>query len=228
MVEDETERKQKSAYCLDYIVQCKDSLIELVLQGLLILNYDDDDGEGGDVLDDDDGGPAISAGCCLQAHAMLIRNDIMDLVIKFVAANIQAENWKQRYAGLIALGSIAEGPEKQQFLEVIAQALHQLLILFNDKSPKVREAICWVFSRLSEHHPDIFLDQQVAEQFIPRLRDLLSDRPRISNQCCSVFEKLSTAHAPQNDEPSNCLTPYFQELMSKLMINANQAEHTAE
>ena len=52
---------------------------------------------------------------------MLIRNDIMELAIKFVAANIQAaDSWKQRYAGLIALGSITEGPDKQKFLEVIA------------------------------------------------------------------------------------------------------------
>lgn len=53
-----------------------------------------------------------------------------------------------------------------------------------------------MFSRLSEHHPDIFLDQQVAEQFIPRLRDLISDKALISNQCCAVFEKLAAAHAP--------------------------------
>lgn len=153
LIEDETERKQKQAFCLDYIGQCKEALIELVLQGLLILNEDEED------VDTDEQGPCIAAGNCLQALALLIRNDIMDLAIKFVATNIQAtESWKQRYAGLIALGSITEGPDKQKFLEVIAQALNQLLHLFSDTSPKVREAICWVFSRLSEHHPDIFLD----------------------------------------------------------------------
>lgn len=68
----------------------------------------------------------------------------------------------------------------------------------------------------------------MAEQFIPRLRDLISDKARISNQCCAVFEKLAAAHAPVNDEPSNCLTPYFQDVVQKLMINANQDEVTAE
>lgn len=154
LVEDETERKQKSAFCLDYVGQCKDDLIELVLQGLLLLQDDGDD------METDEQGPCMAAGNCLRALALLIRNDIMELAIKFVAANIQAaDSWKQRYAGLIALGSITEGPDKQKFLEVIAQALHQLLLLFSDASPKVREAICWVFSKLSEHHPDIFLDQ---------------------------------------------------------------------
>jgi hypothetical protein len=125
------------------------------------------------------------------------------------------------------LGSIVDGPEKQKFLDVIAQALIQLLQMYSDSSPKVREAICWVFARLSEYHPDIFRDQQVAEQFIPRLMDLISDKPRISSQCCSFFEKLATAHAPQNEEPSNCLTPYFKDLMQKLMGNANRDQDTA-
>lgn len=62
---------------------------------------------------DQEQGPCLAAGSCLQALALLIRNDIMDLVIKFVAANIQAaDDWKLRFAGLIALGSITDGPDK--------------------------------------------------------------------------------------------------------------------
>lgn len=74
-----------------------------------------------DEVEADEHGPCIAAGTCLQALALLIRNDVMELVIKFVAANIQAaDSWKQRYAGLIALGSITDGPDKQKFLDVIA------------------------------------------------------------------------------------------------------------
>jgi hypothetical protein len=67
---------------LNYIGQCKDELIELVLQGLLILPDTEEE------LDTDAIGPSIAAGNCLQALAKLIGNDIMDLAIKFVAANI--------------------------------------------------------------------------------------------------------------------------------------------
>lgn len=74
---------------MDYIDKCKNDLIELVLQGLLILSDDEED------VDTEEMGPCIAAGNCLQALALLIKNDIMDLSIKFVAANIQANNsWK--------------------------------------------------------------------------------------------------------------------------------------
>ena len=51
----------------------------------------------------------------------------MDPVVQFVAANIQEDSWKHKYASLMALGSITEGPDKQKFLEVVIQALQNLL-----------------------------------------------------------------------------------------------------
>ena len=77
-------------------------------------------------------------------------------MIAYVAENIQLPDWKNKYSGLIALGSISEGPDKDKLGEIINQALASLLVLFSDKSSKVREALCWVFRRLSEHHAQIF------------------------------------------------------------------------
>ena len=64
--------------------------------------------------------------------------------------NIQKPDWKSKYSSLIALGSITEGPEKQQFLEVIVQAFQHLLQMFKDQSGKVREAISWVMGRICD------------------------------------------------------------------------------
>lgn len=36
----------------------------------------------------------------------------MEPVINFVSENIGSEDWKKRYAALLALGSITEGPDK--------------------------------------------------------------------------------------------------------------------
>ena len=85
----------------------------------------------------------------------------MQPVVQFVAANIQQELWKNKYASLMALGSITEGPEKQKFLEVVIQALQNLLQMFKDKNGKVREAISWVMSRICEHHADILANPQI-------------------------------------------------------------------
>lgn len=63
----------------------------------------------------------------------------------------------------MALGSITEGPERQRFQEVIIQALPNLLNMFVDPNGKVREAISWVMARISEHHADIFADDNITK-----------------------------------------------------------------
>jgi len=47
----------------------------------------------------------------------------MDPVVQYVSQNIILDSWKNKYAALMALGSITEGPEKQKFLEIIIQSL---------------------------------------------------------------------------------------------------------
>ena len=84
----------------------------------------------------------------------------MDPVVGFVAQNIIQGSWKNKYAALMALGQIAEGPDKIKFSEVILQALLNLFNMFKDPSRKVREAIAWVMSRICEHHADVLLNPQ--------------------------------------------------------------------
>ena len=70
----------------------------------------------------------------------------MGPIVGFISENIVQEDWKLRYASLMALGAISEGPEKAKFAEVIVPSLAQLLKMLEDPSVKVREAIGWVFS----------------------------------------------------------------------------------
>jgi len=50
---------------------------------------------------------------------MLLRNEVIEPVIAFVSGNIQDGSWKNRYAALIALGAIAEGPDKIAFASIL-------------------------------------------------------------------------------------------------------------
>lgn len=84
----------------------------LIFAGLLKINFEEDD-------DDDEWGHALSAACCLQTLATLLQNDVMEPVVQYVAAHIQAADWKEKYASLMALGSIVEGPDKTKFSVVI-------------------------------------------------------------------------------------------------------------
>ena len=58
LVEDETERLMKGLLCVNYIKGCADSLIDLILKGLAIITFDEDD-------DNEDWGHSLSAAFCL-------------------------------------------------------------------------------------------------------------------------------------------------------------------
>ena len=193
LVEDETERTQKGVNSIGYVRSCADSLIDMIIEGLCIINFDEDD-------DDEDWGHALSAACCLQKLSILIRNDVMDKIVSFASMNINSPNWKQRYSALVSLGSITEGPEKDKFLTVLSQALSSLIPLFEDKVPKVREALFWLMHRISEFHSEVFQDNGVSTELIPRILEGLKDRPRVSNQCCAAFEKLAEGQQPNSPE----------------------------
>jgi len=57
LAEDETERRNKGN-SKSYIESCKDKLLIMILQGLLMITFEEDE-------DDDEWGPALSAACCL-------------------------------------------------------------------------------------------------------------------------------------------------------------------
>lgn len=85
----------------------------MLLAGIKNVIIDDDDD------DDEEWGVNMSAGCCLQKVSMLLRNDVIEPVIAFVSGNILDGSWKNRYAALIALGAIAEGPDKVAFASIL-------------------------------------------------------------------------------------------------------------
>lgn len=124
----------------------------------------------------------MSSGCCLQKISLLLQQDVMPPVVEFVGANILSTEWKARYAALIALGAITEGPEKQKFAEILIPSIPNLLNMFKDESVKVREAISWVVSKICEHHSDVLIqDQNTINLFIETVIQSLQDRPRVSN-----------------------------------------------
>ena len=118
--EEEIERKSNGDDFKNYIEPAKTELITMILQGLTVINFEE--GE-----DDDDWGHALSAAFSLQMMAQLLENHVLGPVVQFVTANITKPDWQSKYSSLIALGSITEGPDKQQFLEVIVQAFQNLL-----------------------------------------------------------------------------------------------------
>lgn len=80
MAEEETERNKKGT-SQDYIASTQNQLLELVLEGLKVITFEEDE-------DDDEWGHALSAACCLQKMALLMGNYVLQPVVEFVAAHI--------------------------------------------------------------------------------------------------------------------------------------------
>lgn len=59
LAEEELSRERKGAHVMNYIKNCKDDLIQLLLSGIKNVNIEDDD------EDDEEWGVNMSSGCCL-------------------------------------------------------------------------------------------------------------------------------------------------------------------
>lgn len=71
---------------------------------------------------------------CLQRLGVLLGDNIMTLVVNYSATNIALPDWQCRYAALMALGSISEGPTKAKYQEMVYQAMPSILPLFVDQA----------------------------------------------------------------------------------------------
>jgi importin subunit beta-1 len=175
LAEVEIKKLKKGGQIVGYINQCNTQLVSLLLQCTQKLNKD------GDTDDTEDWGVALSAGCCLDKVAQLLKNEIMNPVITFVASNIQSTEWKNRYSALLALGAITEGPDKMQYMTVIMPGIPNLIGMFGDAHVKVRETIGWVFSRICEHHADVISNDNVMAPILTQFIKSLPDQPKVSN-----------------------------------------------
>ena len=97
-----------------------------------------------------------------------------------------------------------------------------MTVLFNDPAQKVRETICWFYEVIARNHQNLYNDQVFAQDVIPKLMKLIMDADRVSISACKAIEELADKNhtAANNETQSNCLTPYFKELIDILMSNS--------
>ena len=216
IAEVELARLEKKGQIHNFTHTYKDFLIQLLLEGISNVQIDDEDDA------EEEWGVNLSCGCCLVKLSLLLKNEVLGPVVQFVSANITHSDWKNRYAALMALGAVADGPEKQKFAEILTPSIAQLCNMFKDQSVKVREAIAWVIFQICTHHADVMVStiEQTA-MFISVLIESLADRPRVSVYLCQAFEKLAESLAPiSSDQIENRLTPHFEQIAEALFKNA--------
>lgn len=120
-------------------------------------------------MEDDDGEWTVSlaSACAIEHMARVMKDAIVEPVLNFVKEKLDTGNHVDRFVGMIAFGAIIEGPEVENFGNIINQALPGILDIINDKSEKVAHGVAWVYSRLAEHTPTLILqDNNILDQFI--------------------------------------------------------------
>lgn len=179
VAEVEYARVEKGGQILGFVSSFKDFLLEMLLQGISKMDMDDDDDA------EDEWGVNLASGCCLVKVSLLLKNDVLGPVVDYVKQNIMHEQWQARYAALMALGAIADGPDKQQFAEILVPSMQQLMNMFADSSVKVRQAISWVTFVICTHHADVMVSSaESTAHFISVILQSLPDKHRISVYIC--------------------------------------------
>ena len=194
IAEVELSRQEKQGQVHNYILAYKDFLLQLLLECISNVQIEDEDDA------EEEWGVNLASGCCLVKVSLLLKNYVLQPVVDFVGRNItDQQDWKKRYAALIALGAVADGPEKPAFASMILQSSAQLFSMFKDGSIKVREAIAWVTLQICTHHADVMAETpQQTQDFVQIILQALPDRPRVSIYLCQAIEKLAESLAPMD------------------------------
>lgn len=121
LAEEEVRRKENNEDCKGYILHSAGDLLPLLLDCIKVIKIEEDEEM------EDELGVALSSGCCLASISLLLKDLMLDPILKFVSDNLPNPDWRLRYSALLALGAIVEGPEKVKFMGVISPALETLI-----------------------------------------------------------------------------------------------------
>jgi importin subunit beta-1 len=81
---------------------------------------------------------SLSAGYTLESIARSVGNNVLEPIFNFIQPKIASHQWGDRYIGMIAFGSIIDGPNPQDIMNIINTAYGDIISMINDPIPKVR------------------------------------------------------------------------------------------
>ena len=113
----ELARQEKGGQMLNFIATYKDFLITLLLECISNVQIDDEDDA------EEEWGVNLASGCCLVKLSLLLKNDVLPPVVQFVSVNIVHTEWQKRYAALMALGAVSDGPDKPNFAQILSPSI---------------------------------------------------------------------------------------------------------
>mmetsp|Transcript_41983 Transcript_41983/g.64654 ORF Transcript_41983/g.64654 Transcript_41983/m.64654 type:complete len:863 (+) Transcript_41983:90-2678(+) len=156
---------------------------------------------------------------CLTCISQTIEDVVVPVMVPYVQANIQHENWRLRDAAIMAFTAMLDGPKEETIGPYVAQSIPVLLNMLSDQHVMVRDTAAHCISRICLLHIRF-----VPTDIFPTLLQALVAKcgegsPRVASQACTALHNLASAFSEEasHQQETNALSPYMQNLMETLL-----------
>eukprot|EP00471_Norrisiella_sphaerica_P001993 CAMPEP_0184482176 /NCGR_PEP_ID=MMETSP0113_2-20130426/3753_1 /TAXON_ID=91329 /ORGANISM="Norrisiella sphaerica, Strain BC52" /LENGTH=962 /DNA_ID=CAMNT_0026861767 /DNA_START=322 /DNA_END=3211 /DNA_ORIENTATION=+ len=233
---DGTTTSQGTEICMNYIKAVAPHLVP-VLNSCLTKQDD---------FDDNAWTAAKAAAACLELMTHVTGDDMLHFALPLIHQNMQLSGWREREAGMMALGSILDGPSK----EVMIQNLDPRLVIaaldmLSDSKLLVRDTAAWLMSRIAQHIPEMFAvsiphsypqissdEATVGDKAIKSIVASLEDTPRVATKSLSAIYYLAKHDIDTkrrltgevSNEYKSILQKYYEGLMRQLHAVAERPD----
>lgn len=148
----ELARRAQNKEHRNILVSCTDVVMQIITTAL---NKFDQNTQDQNLDDMPENNISISAGYTLESVARTIGNGVLQPIFNFIQDKLGSQNWGDRYIGMIAFGSIIDGPNPQEIINSIHESYLSFLAMLDDQVPKVRQTAAFVYYKISEFVPQL-------------------------------------------------------------------------
>lgn len=204
-----------------YILHALDTLVPMATSAMLKQDELADKHESWNI--------AMAGGTLLSLVAGCVRDEIVAPVNEFVAAHLESEDWHSREAAIFAFGVIMEGPSTESISDGVAGALPVLLGKLTpgdsfDPHPMVRESTAWTLGTIFMEQFEAVPAADYFEGIVNTLTNALDDEPRVVEHVTFALHNLSVVVAQFGDDTTNPMSPYFADVMNKLLATSERED----
>lgn len=170
---------------------------------------DEEDAEEDDYDDEDDDLYAEwnlrkCSAAALDVLSTVYEARLLEQCLPHLKATLSSNDWKEREAGVLALGAIAEGC-MTGMIPILPDIFPHLISMLKDGKPLIRQITCWTLGRYGRWAANL-PEAERQKYFLPLMEGLLStmldNNKRVQDAGCSAFANLE-------DQAGLVLVPYL-------------------
>ncbi|KAG9245379.1 armadillo-type protein [Calycina marina] len=210
-IEDDNAQVERTEQMRPFYHFCSVATVEVVPVLLTLLTKQDEDAT------DDEYNISRAAYQCLQLYAQAVRGQIIPPVLSFVEQNLRSDDWHTRDAAVSAFGAVMEGPEEENLLPIVKQALPVLIEMMKDKVVHVQDSTAYALGRITEACSEAIDPQIHLPVLIASLFEGLVNNPKMAGSCCWALMNLAERFSGDIGCQENALTPHFNESLTRLL-----------